>query len=55
MLMIVERGDRVPKGHPLRQVKEFADAALRQLSPLFDAMYSASGLPSIPPERPLKA
>jgi hypothetical protein len=36
MLMIVEPGDRVPKEHPLRRVKEFADAALTQFSPLFD-------------------
>src|SRR5712692_5935513 len=55
MLMIVEPGDRVPKEHPLRRVKEFADAALTQLSPLFDEMYSAIGRPSIPPERLLKA
>ena len=55
MLMILEPGDRVPKEHPLRRVKELADAALTQLSPLFDEMYSAIGRPSIPPERLLKA
>jgi transposase len=55
MLMVMEPGDRVPKEHPLRRVKELADAALRQLSPLFDEMYSAIGRPSIPPERLLKA
>src|SRR6266481_2190332 len=55
MLMVVEPGDRVPKEHPLRGVKEFADAALTQLSPLLDEMYSAIGRPSIPPERLLKA
>src|SRR5271169_561293 len=55
MLMIMEPGDRVPKEHPLRRVKELADAALAQLSPLFDEMYSAIGRPSIPPERLLKA
>src|SRR5271169_6618973 len=55
MLMIMEPGDRVPKEHPLRRVKELADAALAQLSPLFDEMYSAVGRPSIPPERLLKA
>src|SRR6202049_2737464 len=54
MLMIVEPGDRVPKEHRLRRVKELADAALTQLSPLFDEMYSAVGRPSIPPERLLK-
>ena len=55
MLMIMEPGDRVPKEHPLRRVKELADAALAQLSPVFDEMYSAIGRPSIPPERLLKA
>ena len=55
MLMIMEPGDRVPKEHPLRRVKELADAALTQLSPLFDEMYSEIGRPSIPPERLLKA
>jgi transposase len=54
MLMIMEPGERVPKEHPLRRVKELADAALTQLSPLFDEMYSAIGRPSIPPERLLK-
>ena len=46
---------RSPKEHPLRRVKGLADAALAQLSPLFDEMYSAIGRPSIPPERLLKA
>ena len=55
MLMVMEPGDRVPKEHPLRRVKELADAALGQLSPLFDAMYSVIGRPSLPPERLLKA
>ena len=55
MLMIMEPGDRVPKEHPLRRVKELAAAALAQLSPLFDEMYSAIGRPSIPPERLLKS
>src|SRR5207302_2531114 len=31
------------------------DAALEQLSPVFDQMYSAMGRPSVPPERLLKA
>src|SRR6266478_6022529 len=55
MLMIMEPGDRVPKEHPLRRVKELADAALTQLSPMFVEMYSAIRRPSIPPERLLKA
>src|SRR6202140_5471816 len=55
MLMIMEPGDRGPKEHPLRRIKEVADAALTQLSPVFDEMYSEIGRPSIPPERLLKA
>ena len=55
ILMIMKPGDRVPREHPLRRVKELADAALAQLSPLFDEMYSLIGRPSIPPERLLKA
>jgi hypothetical protein len=41
-------GDRVPKDHPLRRVKQMADAALRALSPTFERMYSNVGRPSIP-------
>src|SRR6267142_1117692 len=55
MLMVMEPGDRGPQEHPLRRVKEVADAALGQLSPLFDEMYSLIGRPSLPPERLLKA
>jgi transposase len=55
MLMIMEAGDRVPKEHPLRRIKELADVALARLSSLFDEMYSVLGRPSIPPERLLKA
>jgi transposase len=45
----------VPSEHPLREVKRLAEAALRELSPTFDAMYSGIGRPSIPPERLLRA
>lgn len=48
-------GDRVPKDHPLRRVKDMADAALRALAPTFEKMYSKVGRPSIPPEQLLKA
>src|SRR5216683_2356937 len=47
--------DRVPKDHPLRRVKDMADAALAALSPTFEKMYSKMGRPSIPPEQLLKA
>jgi hypothetical protein len=37
MLMVLEVGDRVSKEHPLRRLKELADAALTQLSALFES------------------
>src|SRR6266576_1912073 len=55
MLAFVDLEERVPPAHPLRVIKQFADRALAELSPVFDEMYSASGRPSIPPERLLKA
>jgi transposase len=43
------------QGHPLTRIKQMAELALRQLSPIFDEIYSVLGRPSIPPERLLKA
>src|SRR5689334_10842718 len=50
----VSPDSRVPAGHPIRGIKELADAALADLSPIFDEMYSSVGRPSIPPGRLLK-
>jgi transposase len=47
--------DRVPVKHPLRDIKRNADVVLKELSPVFNAMYSDTGRPSIPPERLLKS
>jgi transposase len=55
ILVIFDAEQRVPKAHPLRRIKALAEAALVQLSPRFDQMYSTLGRPSIPPERLLKA
>jgi transposase len=55
MLAVVDLEERVPPNHPLRVIKQFADRALVELSPVFDEMYGAGGRPSIPPERLLKA
>ncbi len=55
MLVVIDPDKRVPKDHPVRRIKQLADAALGKISPLFDEMYSAVGRPSIPPERLLKA
>jgi transposase len=55
MLCLLSPEDRVPKDHPLRAIKDLADAALAEMWPLFDEMYSEMGRPSVPPERLLKA
>jgi transposase len=55
MLMLMSPESRVPQGHPLRSIKKLADAALAELSPVFDRMYATVGRPSIPPERLLKS
>jgi transposase len=46
---------RVPEDHPLRRIKQHADAVLGSMSPEFDRIYAEIGRPSIPPERLLKA
>jgi transposase len=46
---------RVPKGHPLRAIREIANGALLDLSADFEAMYVPFGRPSIPPEKLLRA
>ena len=51
----VSMEERIPAAHPLRTIKREADAVLKELSPVFTAMYSAGGRPSIPPERLLKS
>jgi transposase len=57
MLAFIDPETLIPADHPLRTIKRFADAALVELSPLFDEMYAADGQgrASIPPERLLKA
>ena len=46
---------RVPKDHPLRPIRQMVDAALKTLDRDFDALYSAIGRDSIPPEKLLRA
>jgi transposase len=47
--------ERVPADHPLRPIRALADEALAQLSGRFEALYSHTGRPSIPPEMLLRA
>lgn len=46
---------QVPEDHPLRRMRDLVDPILARLSPQFDAIYSSTGRPSIPPEQLLKA
>lgn len=55
MMMLMSPETRVPATHPLRSIKRLSDAALGELSPVFDQMYASTGRPSIPPERLLKS
>src|SRR5262245_19024285 len=55
MFSFITAAQRVPQDHPLRRVRSMADEALRGLSPEFSLLYSKTGLPSIPPERLLRA
>ena len=45
----------IPAGHPLRQIKQRADAVLAGMSREFNAAYGRTARPSIPPERLIKA
>jgi len=51
----VSAEQRIALDHPLRQIRATTDAALRELSSEFDALYAAGGRPSIAPERLLRA
>ena len=49
MFSTVSPDKRVPKNHPLRRIKETANAKLGRLSPTFDVIHSGVWRPSIPP------
>jgi transposase len=55
MLTLVSAEQRVPAHRPIRVIKALAEVALKELSPLFEQMYSEVGRHSIQPERLLKA
>lgn len=54
MLLGVTPEDLVPVAHPIRRIREIADAALTELSATFTAMYATNGRHSVPPEHLLK-
>jgi transposase len=43
--------ERIPKSHPIREVKRMIGEVFARLSPEFDDLYAEAGRPSIPPER----
>ena len=56
MFSYISAEARVPKDHPLRPLRKMVDAALRELSPLFDQVYAKRmGRPSVAPEKLLRA
>ncbi len=55
MFSYVSLEQRVPAEHPLRAVRKITDEVLGLLSGEFDALYAASGRPSVAPEYVLRA
>ena len=56
MFSYVSLESRIPEEHPLRAMRGLVDAALKRLSPRFDAIYAKGmGRPSVPPEQLLRA
>jgi transposase len=54
MFSYVRPEERVPADHPLRPIREIVDRALESLTARFEALYSRTGRPSIPPEKLLR-
>lgn len=52
---VFEVEDRIRADHPLRDIKRRTDRILQTLHEKFEAAYSRTGRPSVPPERLLKA
>lgn len=55
MFSYITPAQRVPKDHPLRPIRVLVDAALKEMSPVFQRLYSRIGRPSIPPEKLIRA
>jgi transposase len=55
MFSYVTLEQRVPRDHPLREIRKQTDVVLRSLSGDFDCLYAADGRPSIAPEYVLRA
>jgi transposase len=55
MFYAIDLDERIPANHPLRPIKAEVDRQLAALHPQFEAAYSKTGRPSVPPEQLLKA
>ena len=55
MVSYLSPEERVPERHPLRAIRRMTDEALQGLSAKFNELYSATGRPSIAPEKLLRA
>jgi transposase len=51
MFSYVTLEQRIPSDHPLRSIRWMTDVALERMNGKFDELYSATGRPSIAPER----
>jgi transposase len=55
MFSYVSAEERIPPDHPLRAIRGLVDEVLREMSKDFGRLYAATGRPSVPPERLLRA
>lgn len=55
MFSYISLEERVPEAHPIREIRRVVDKTLKGLDAEFEALYAASGRPSIPPEQLLRA
>lgn len=55
VFVVFDAESRVPADHPLRAIRAWCDARLREMGRDFDRAYGTTGRPGIPPEQLLKA
>jgi transposase len=55
MLTTLSPEELIPADHPIRRIRKVVEVVLADLDSEFDAMYSRTGRPSVPPEQLLKA
>jgi transposase len=55
LICLVNIEERIPRQHPIRQVKTMVEEVLRSMEGSFEKLYADTGRASVPPERLLKA